>query len=68
MAFDLSTLKTSLRAAFIAARDDDDPANQTTIINKLADDIGDAIDVYAKTGNATGSDAPSGDTHNLTLS
>lgn len=68
MAADLTTLKASIKAAFVAAKDETDPGNQDQALTDLADAIATAIDTYAKTLTATGTDAPTGDTHLLAIS
>lgn len=62
MALDKAALKAAIEAALNAAKGQADP-NPT-----FAQSLADAIDAFVKTGNATGLDAPSGDTHNLTIS
>ena len=62
MALNKTALAEALKAAFLAAVGVDD--DMETLTNSIAD----AVDTFVKTGNATGADAPSGDTHNLTLS
>jgi len=61
MAFDKATLITSLQTAFKNSVGTDD--DMLTVATAIAN----AIDTYAKTGKATGTDS-GGDTHNLPLS
>ncbi len=62
MALDKATLITNLQTAFNDGIGTDDEALG------IATAIADAIDIYVKTGKATGLDAPSGDTHDLSIS
>jgi hypothetical protein len=62
MALDKATLKTAIENALNAAKGSADP-NAT-----FAQSLADAIDIFVKTGNATGTDVPGGNTHNLSIS
>jgi hypothetical protein len=62
MALDKTTLKNSIKSAFQAAVGSEDAEEE------IATALANAIDAFVKTGKATGSDVPSGDTHNLSIS
>lgn len=61
MADNRATLKASIKTAFQDAPGTDDD------FDTIASAIADAIGVYALALKATGLDAPSGDTHNLSI-
>ena len=68
MALDRPSLETAIYNLLVAMNTTyTDYADQDDAFQYYAQQLSTAIDAFVKTGNAVGADAPTGDSHNLTI-